>query len=1033
MSVDQARPGDSSMAEKYSAVIIGCAAIIVLLGMFAAFKLPNALLPMIARPEIRLETYWPGKTVSEIEQTLIAPLERSLGTLSHLKELSTSVGHGQAFTVMIFHNDADMQQIYIDALSRINQVPNWPEQVAAPKIANYSSGASANFASFFLYSKGVADEAALIQAYRTHVIPLLSKISGIASVKVIGTPIEQRVDIEFDPLLLVQHSLTQTGVLAKLNDLADRSGGRLTMGSSEYGLHFKGQVALEALPQLPIAVNGQHIIRLGDIASVQTRLVTEWRYFALEGKRSLYFQLMPAADVNILQLIDAIKQTVAQLNDGALHELGMALAMSRDDSVAISNALMLVYGSLLLGVLLACVVLYLFLRDRSSVLLIFLGIPLCLSVVLLLMFMGGHSINVISLAGMALSVGLLLDAGIVVVENIQRLRSQGLSAHQSIRQGTREVKGALISSTLSSIIVFLPVLFMRSPESQLFKDLAFTISSALVASVLFALLLLPALARVLLRSRLHDVKPSQHTVSQRQLTSRLTFASRKPGWAKVVVVLGVPVALLMSWMIMPSLDVLPNPKTNMVGTVIRFDEPLAMDVSRREVGEVVIERIKQQQLTADLPIVTHGMLCYPTYCYLYFYNQGDWDFAAFKQWINEKVTHDLVGTRVFIRQNGLLQASLPDSRLSQLDLKGADLPTLQRVGNRLFEYLQQTFPRAQIQPYAALENRAARIEFEPKQDQLIYLGMSRSQLNRHLQALTDGIYLGNFYTGSQSLPFYFKGAGVQHLDQLLAIEIMVAGHGLMPLRDLTDAKITLAPASLLRIDQQVTVSFGLTPPNDKAMGDFVVEMESAVGRFMADEETGLYVHFGGSADNLKIFLQDFSRIFIAALLILGVLMWLSLNSLPLALAVILSMPLAIFGGMLNLQLLAWFVPQNLDVITMIGFVILMGLVINNAILLADHFRRALADGLSQTEAVELAVKTRKRPIYMSTGTTILGMLPLMLSPANSAEMYRGLAAVIVGGMTFSALFSISFMSALLSLPWYGHKKADAVTVVGKVV
>jgi HAE1 family hydrophobic/amphiphilic exporter-1 len=206
------------------------------------------------------------------------------------------------------------------------------------------------------------------------------------------------------------------------------------------------------------------------------------------------------------------------------------------------------------------------------------------------------------------------------------------------------------------------------------------------------------------------------------------------------------------------------------------------------------------------------------------------------------------------------------------------------------------------------------------------------------------------------------------------------------------------------------------------VGPFIKEIQQQVSAFLLTHENkSLFVNYRGSADSLNAFLQEFGIMFAISLVILVLLMWLTLKSWSLAFAVILSMPLAIAGGMFNLQLLNVVSMQNLDVITTIGFIILMGLVINNAILLASQYDNAIKSGLSQHQSIVQAVKLRKRPIYMSTGTTIFGMLPLMLSPGEGAEIYRGLAAVIIGGMTFSALFSLSFMSALLSLPIFAAK------------
>nr|WP_279545375.1 efflux RND transporter permease subunit [Pseudoteredinibacter isoporae] len=1016
---------------------MACTLIIIAAGAISGLGLPNSLLPDISRPQIELFSRWSGKTATQIEQSLIAPLEQQLAGIAQMSEMRSEIRADTATTVLTFQPGADMKQAYIDVLSASSQVPNWPSQVPKPFIEDYSNGASATLASFFVYhkDKSVSDPEALIDAYKFYVEPAFANISGIAGA-VVGTPIDRRVDIEFSPKLLAKYSLNQADLISKLSGFADRSGGTLHFGAREYDLQFKGQLSLEQLAQVAVAVKDQHIIRVRDIATIETRLASDWGYFALEGKRSLYFFLQPGNNINALEAIDTIKQVMKRLNDGPLKASGIEIAISRDDSVAITNALLLVYGSLVLGAVLACGVLYYFLRHARSVALVFLSIPFCLAIVVLLMALGDYSLNVISLAGMALSIGLILDAAIIVVETLNRIQNRTHSRdsvgekhknQKSIEQAMQEVRVALFSSILSSIIVFLPMLFMESAEGRLFRDLAFTISAALAASALFALLVLPILYRRFLSPQENDpVEPQVSMNSEPSETSRkfsrLLVAPLFNRTAAIgLVVLAVPFAIAASLWMRPPVDVLPDPKQNILSGFVSFEDPLSVETIEREYAKVMVARVERQlEQRQDLGIRTHGMFCFPTGCQIYFYTDGEKAFPELKTWLESTITHDLVGVQVFAVQGGLLRFAMPNSRVSQLDILGADMASLQLAGRGLLDHLKKQYPAARIEEGTPLENRATRVEFAPKQDQLIHLGISPDELNRHLLALSGGVYLGDFYDGSNTLPFYFKGKEPKYLDELLDTEIFIASHGLIPLRQLTDATIKLAPESIFRVNRELATSISVTPPEGQAMGEFVEQLRPDIASYMSAHHPGLHLSYRGSADKLAEFLEEFIQIFLAALIILAILMYLSLRSWKLAAAVLLSMPLAIFGGMLNLKLLNLFVAQNLDIITMIGFIILMGLVINNAILLASQYQQGLHQGLSQNEAVMEAIATRKRAIYMSTGTSILGMLPLMISPASSAEIYRGLAAVICGGMIFSALFSISFMAALLSLPMFNH-------------
>lgn len=1003
---------------KYSPLIISIAVILTVIGSLISLGLPNALLPTIDRPEISLISSWSGKGAQEIEQTLIAPLEKEMYGLENLVSTESSIYDGIAVTTLIFHSDADMQQIYIEVLSRVNQVPTWPPQVAKPVIINNSSGSGATLASAMIYAKTPKTETQFINAFKTIVEPALSSVSGVAKLDVSNNPLEQRVDIEFDPHSLAMYSLTISQVINKLQDLLDRSGDTLTLGSKDYALLFKGQMPIGELTQLPIFSTEEHIVRLGELATIEQRLSSEWNFASIDGHRAMYFTIQPSKGVNALETINSINHVMKQLNSSKLASSEMVVLLSRDDSKDIRKALKLVYGSLILGIILAAFVLYYFLKSWGVVTLAIISVPVCLAIVMIAMYFGKYSLNVISLAGMALSVGLLLDAAIIVVENILRFKRNGLPTNEAISKGTSEVKGAIISSTISSIVIFLPILMMDTTESQLFEDLAFTISSALMASVVVALILIPTLARFFISNQ--DAQPSSS--SESKWCRRLTLTARNRTLSLISLFIGLPLALAYSYLSMPNLDVLPNPKQNSISTYILFNEPMNTDSVSKLVARPILSRIEAQKQAGTAPDYdVTGMFCNQSNCLLYFYPSEDWDYPAFKQWVESSIVNDFPGTQIFSQQGSLLQYAMPDSRVTQLDIQGGDLNELQLIARKIQSQIQSLHPNASITEGSPLYNQSSRLEFTPKYDNLAYFDISQAELNQQLMALTGGLYLGLFYVDGDTQPFYLKAKKNIHIDQLLQTQVMVPNHGLQPLHQLVDVKMTVGPQSLLRINREVTVSLDLTPPDGIPVGPFINQVQSEVVEIIQSENLShLNINYRGSADNLSKFLQEFGEMFIISLIILLVLMWLTLKSWKLAIAVLLSMPLAISGGMFNLQLLNIFVNQNLDVVTLIGFIILMGLVINNAILFVSQFDISIKNGLNQQEAIYEAVLLRRRPIYMSTATSIFGMLPLMLSPGEGSEIYRGLAAVIIGGMTFSAFFSLSFMSALMSLKIFNH-------------
>ncbi|CAH9055991.1 Efflux pump membrane transporter BepE [Pseudoalteromonas holothuriae] len=1013
---------------KLTPIVLAIAVLVCIIGAFAGTKLPNALLPPIDRPEILVFTNWPGKSAQEIEQTLIAPLENTLSGLSNNTLIESNISNSTASTRLVFKANTDMNEAYMQTLTSISQVPNWPANVAPPFVLNQANGAGVTMATAMLYSQQPTSKQAYIDTFKNIVYPALIKIDGVASIATASNPIGQRIDIEVDMNKLAQLQIPLSTLSAPLRLLADRSGSTLKLGDREYELHFEGQLNQNALSNLAIYSTESHIVRLQDVATVTLRVEQDWGFSSMHGNRAFYFRLNPSNDVNALATVSKIKSTIKTLNQGPLSTHSMTLALSRDDSKAIHSAIEQVYIALLIGVLLSTAILFYFFRNLKTVSLVFVSIPVCLASVLLAMFTFDYSLNVISLAAMALSVGLLLDAAIVVVERIEHKIQQAPneSVVTNIASAVGEVKGAILSSTLSSIIIFVPILMISGPEAQLFEDLAFTISSALFASLLVALILIPVLARYVL------IKPTLKLVKSAERGTRLlTLSTRNISLKVTTLILGIPVALLCVYFASPPLDVLPAPKSKVALAYISYSDPLSAHAVEKHIAMPILDRIAAQKTNPDAPNYdVTGMFCFPSGCLLYFYPPEDWDYQVFKHWISTKLTHDIAGTRTFINQGNLLSFALPNNRQTQLDLQGAALEVLQAQGKSLLKKLQKQFPDANIASQTELNNQTARIAFTPKYEQLVRYGINNGFLTQQLQLLSQGVYLGQFASEGENLPFYLKSQQNQDLEHMLATQVVIPNFGLIPLSELVDATFTLAPSSLLRVNQQTSITLNLSPPEGQTVAEFYTQVSEYVQTLQKTTEfSALSIKVRGSADNLSQFLNEFLNMFSLSMVILVFLLWLALSSWKLTFAVIASMPLALAGGMLCLQLLNLFSIQNLDMITLIGFIILMGLVINNAILLANKFQDNLTQGDSQQVAILNAVSARKRAIYMSTGTSIFGMLPLMLSPGEGAEIYRGLAAVIIGGMTFSALFSLSFMAALLSLPLFEPKtKAIQLTV-----
>lgn len=1004
--------------QKYPEPIFACTLILVLLGVIATNFNKNSLLPKIKRPEIMVVSQWPGKSQREIEQILVSPLENQLQGLANLKEMTSQISKGVANTLLTFHPNTDMKDAYTDVLARVSQIPNWPSQISAPKILDYSKGAGDTLATFFLYGTDNPEKEELIEVYKNYVLPEFSKIEGVSLVEVDGTPIQKRVDIEFDATALARLQISPKQVIRQLKGFADRSAGEMELGSRSYTMVVSGQRTLDELNDMVIVSRNGASIPLSQVATTTSRIAHNWSYIAIEGHRSLYFITKPTQNSNSLKTIEQLKELMNRLNAGLLKEKNMELAISRDDSIAIKDSLNLVYGSLIAGVLFVCLVMYFFLKSILPMLLVCLSIPVSVALVMLAVYLKGGSVNVISLAGLALSLGLILDASIIVVESIFAQYRNGASLTKSLSTGVKKVKTAVISSTLSSVLVFVPIIFIGSSEGQLFHDLAFVLSSSLLASMFFSLLLLPALFNLFVKKLSISSKDTGETENKWRQRILRFLASRAKIYGCLIVL--VPVMVFIAVKSLPALDVLPNPKQNIVLSYINLEHTMSLTSIEDNIVKVIDQRIeqqKQQGLSPDYRL--SGMFCEPTICVLYFYPYEDFDYPAFKDWVDSALVHDFIGTSVYTVRGGLLRFAMPNNNVIKIDIKGSSLPTLQKVGQDIVNRIQKDISGVRIKEVSALSNADTQIQFRGKEGILSRVDISHAEMENILLMYTGGLHIGNYYSSNELLPFYLTSGKVESIEQILNQEVSLDDGKLMPLSALTDVRFVNESTTINRVNRELAVTLELEVPPDMAMESFTEAVEETVNQYLIDAKMeNISVAYRGNANSLRLFVSDFFNSFVFAVLIVIMLLWFQFRRISCVVIILMSMFIPISAGAIFLSAANIGGAPGLDMVTMMGFIILLGLAINNSILLMEGYLEQIALGESRHSAIAKAVAIRIRPIYMSSITSIVGMIPLVVSTASSSEIYRGLAIVIIGGLLSSMLLSPYFMSSMLSLKMF---------------
>lgn len=1019
-------------ALKNPAAVLVIVALIVIFGLLSVYKLPIQLTPDIEQPQITISVGWRSAAPEEMESVIIEPIENVVKNTQGVNKVTTSISRGFGNITLTFDVGANMQEAMLDVINNLNQAPPLPLDAIEPVVSQGGGRGGPNTASLMIKTlpdNPVEDLGAYQKLIEDVVQPRFARIPGMGQVNLAShRPRELR--ITFDPLRAASLGLSigqLSNTIARANDV---SAGIADVGRRQYTVRFSGQFGVDNLTEMIVGYSGNRPIYLKDIATVENRLIDRFAFNLRSGQPSYYFTLKRQNDANTVALLDEINIAIKELNEGPLKAAGLIIDLSFDSSVHIRNALSLVQNNLGLGVLLALGILWLFLRGLKTTLIIATTIPISLMVSFIALSIFDRSLNVISLAGLAFSVGLVLDAAIIVQENIVRLRNQGLDNHKAVLRGALQVSGALFASTATSVAIFLPILFMEGIEGQIFSDLAMTLSIAVIASLISAITILPIASKYWLKQTSAADPFARYWQRLTALVMRLTDNRvKRTSWIAVL----VGGSLVVTMTMLPKADFMPRAPTD--GFFFNFSIPPGgnVDFIEHEMASLVKQRLAPYLTGEKQPKIKS----YNFYSYGagatggFIYSDDPTRVKELMDVVKNDVLSGLPDTQIFLFRGSMINISGGgNGRSIDIDIKGPDIERLMQVAKVGIEQINQHMPQTTARPMPGLTLSEPELQLIPDDRRITQAGLTRHDVANAVRAYTSGLFINEYFDGNDRVNVVLRGTQWESPDELASLPIYSPLAGIQTIGELTQITRTAGPTELRRVDGKRTVSIQVSPPATMALEEAIAIISEQVIPAMnqaLDDESSILI--SGNANKMANAIVDMILNFALALCILFLLMTALFKSAKDSLLVLLVMPMAAAGGVLALNVLNLFTFQSLDLLTMIGFIILLGLVVNNAILLVDQTRQSERSGMTRTQAVAEAIRIRARPVYMSTFTSLFGMLPLMLMPGVGSEIYRGLAAVIVGGMLFSAVFTLVLFPSLLRIGESKQKASNNITPI----
>jgi HAE1 family hydrophobic/amphiphilic exporter-1 len=768
-------------------------------------------------------------------------------------------------------------------------------------------------------------------------------------------------------------------------------------------------------------------VTVGDIAEVSYGYSEPRARIRRLGRSAVVMNAKREAGANVIETMEGVRAAVAELNEAVLPGEGLVMEQVYDETDYIHQSRSLVINNIFIGGALAIGVLLLFLGSLSSVMVIGVAIPVTVVSTFILIFVLDRSINIISLAGMAFAVGMVVDNSVVVLENIFRHREMGKSKWDAAVDGAQEVWGAVLASTLTTLAVFVPVVFVQDESGQLFRDIAIAISVAVALSLVVSISVVPMLSSRIL-SGSGKISPLTHffrilgvyalgRLCRRIYVGVLSWLLRGVV-RRLFVATGITAgAVALAVMFFPPIDYLPKGNRNLIFAFMRTPPGLNLDEMDRIVRilETRLDRVEEIDrffavARAQNPII--GMIAKKEYS----------DLASMRRLVRKLfgMMQGIPGVRAFVTQASLfrrrgsgfigginLQVDITGDSLSEIQRIAADVGARSRgLGGVRFVNSSFDLGNPELQVHVDRQKTA---EF----------GLSVTELGSVVETLVNGTKAGIFRDRGEELDIVLRGppSDFTRTQRIEELKVHTPEGQVVSLGDIARVRAALGPTKVEHIDRDRSVSLTVNIGEELPLQDAIDKMKREVITPMRQTlPLGYSVDVSGRAKDLERTWASLQWSLVLAVLITYLLMAALFEAWSYPLIIMFSVPFAATGGVLMVSFMNSIEPSvKMDTLTMLGFIILTGIVVNNAILLVHQALNHFRAGLPMREAILESARDRMRPIFMTTTTTVLGMLPLVLASGAGSELYRGLGSAVLGGLAMSTIFTLLLIPVVFSL------------------
>lgn len=1003
--------------------------LLVMFGLIGIQRLPIQLTPDVETPMITVNTTWQGATPYEVEKEIIEKQEKVLKGLQGLTKMESSSYNSRGTVTLSFKIGTNLDDALLRVSNKMAEVGNYPENVDKPTIE--SSGANSS-PIVWMVLKTTADNKEDINHFKTffedNVRQHLERINGVGSLLVFGGT-DTTLDIIIDAQKMARYNVSINQIIASVRHANQNiSAGILGMAKKNYRIRTISQFQTpEDALNVVIFDDGIKRVYLKDVAQVEKGYDKEAASVLHNGDPVVVVGIRKEKGANVLDMTDAVEKAVRHLNQTILADNLLTLEMVSDQRPYINTAINLVKRNIIIGGLLAIGVLLMFLRSIRSTLITGIAIPISAIGCFVFLWLLGRNLNVVSMAGISFAVGMLVDNSIVILENIDRHRKIGKTAFDAAYEGTKEVWGAVLASTATTIAVFLPVIFIQEEAGQLFRDIAIAISSSIFLSLIVSISVIPALFNLFYRKR-NSTKTGKLQKSiigpliagMIMKFSMLCMKNTVTRLATIIAFTSLSIGLT-AWL-MPSAEYLPQGNRNLILNILI--PPPGYSVEKlKSMGRAIYKGAEpyfKEDGKDGFPMIHHMFFVGADRITLFGGTSTHETRASELIPLFRRVMGTLPGVFGVSIQTGIFESGIGKGRTVDVNISGEDINDIIKASYALFGTITAKMERTQVRPVPSLEASYPEVKINPNKEKLAANGLTAEDLGIYIDILMDGRKIEEYRPeGIKQVDLVLKGqdAFSGSPEDILNSTIVNSFGNLIRIKDVAGIEYGEGMPQINHLERNRTITLQVTPPADLALqsameligNDIIPSLEKA-GKLK-----NVNVSVGGNADKLVETRQALQWNLLLALIITYLLMAALFENFLYPFIILFTIPLAAAGGLVGLWAVNTFIaPQGFDVLSMLGFIILIGTVVNNAILIVHQsLNNVRYNGLVGIEAVADSVKTRIRPIFMSAITSLLAMMPMVVSTGSGSELYRGLGSILLGGLAMSTVFTLFVIPSLL--------------------